>query len=135
MMQGYSLSATLPEDSGLGERFWYWRGASGQSYIHSIYVPDHCPPVAGAVFVIVRKIGGIRSAVNIGRFDADGLRPSNVPAPTIGDELHVHLLARDDEAAERVLRDLAATLEEGIAPCRPEVRGWRKPVQLELLAA
>lgn len=135
MMQGYSLSATLPEDSGLGERFWYWRGASGQSYIHSIYAPDHCPPVAGAVFVIVRKIGGIRTAVHIGRFDADGVRPSNVPAPGVGDELHVHLLARDGEAAERVLRDLAGTLEDGAAAGRPDMRVWRKPVQLELLAA
>ena len=56
MMQGYSLSATLTEDPGLGERFWYWRGASGQPYIHSIYAPDLCPPVAGAVFVVVPPV-------------------------------------------------------------------------------
>ena len=134
MMQGYSLSATLPEDSGLGERFWYWRGASGQSYIHSIYAPDFCPPVAGAVFVIVRKVSGTRAAVAIGRFGADGLMPAGTVAPAPGEEIHVHLLARDGEAAERVLRDLAATLEDG-APVPAEARTWRKPVQLELLAA
>ena len=60
MMQGYSLSATLTEDPGLGERFWYWRGASGQPYIHSIYAPDLCPPVAGAVFVVVRDLARFR---------------------------------------------------------------------------
>jgi hypothetical protein len=134
MMQGYSLSATLPEDSGLGERFWYWRGASGQSYIHSIYTPDHCPPVAGAVFVIVRKFAGTRSALAIGRFGSDGLRPADVCAPATDDEIHVHLLARDGDAAERVLLDLTATLEDP-QPCRTETKTWRKPVQLELLAA
>ena len=133
MMQGYSLSATLPEDSGLGERFWYWRGASGQSYIHSIYSPDLCPPVAGAVFVIVRKVGGVRTALSIGRFDVDGLRPTAI-STAAGDEVHVHLLARDGEPAERVLRDLAATLDNAPLP-RSEPRPWQKPVQLELLAA
>lgn len=133
MMQGYSLSATLPEDSGLGERFWYWRGASGQSYIHSIYAPDLCPPVAGAVFVVVRKVGGIRTALSIGRFGADGLRSTAI-STVADDEVHVHLLARDGEPAERVLRDLAATLDNAPPP-RSELRPWQKPVQLELLAA
>jgi len=134
MMHGYSLSAHLPEDFGLGERFWYWRGVSGQSYIHSIYVPDLCPPVAGAVFVIVRKIAGLRSAVAVGRFGSDGLRPTDIDAPIAGDEIHVHLLTRESDAADVVRRDLAAALE-GSTPGRPELRTWRKPVQLELLAA
>lgn len=135
MMQGYSLSASLPEDPGLGERFWYWRGASGQSYIHSIYMPDHCPPVAGAVFVVVRKSGGLRTAIAIGRCGVDGLRPANTEPPIQGDEIHLHLLTRDDDGAECVLRDLAATLEDGTVPSRPEPKPWRKPAQLELLAA
>jgi len=134
MMQGYSLSATLPEDSGLGERFWYWRGASGQSYIHSIYSPDHCPPVAGAVFVIVRKAGGTRSAIAVGRFDADGLGPQGMCAHSAGDEIHVHLLARDSDAAGKVRGDLEAALDDG-GPALAEPKIWRKPVQLELLAA
>lgn len=134
MMQGYSLSATLPEEYGLGERFWYWRGASGQSYIHSIYALDLCPPVAGAVYVVVRKTGGSRMAVAIGRFGADGSAPS-LAAASSGDEVHVHLLARDAEAADAVLRDLAAALETEAAPRPPEPKMWRKPVQLELLAA
>ena len=134
MMQGYPLSATLPEESGLGDRFWYWRGASGQSYIHSIYAPDLCPPVAGAVFVIVRKTLGVRTVVALGRFGTDGQRPEGMSAPTPSDEVHVHLLTREGEAAERVLGDLAATLGESAAP-HVELKVWRKPVQLELLAA
>ena len=134
MMQGYSLSASLPEDSGPGERFWYWRGASGQSYIHSIYDPDLCPPVAGAVFVLVRKVAGIRTAFSTGRFGSDGLRPQATASTSKGDEIHVHLLAREGEPAERVLRDLSAALDDMDVP-RTEPRPWRKPVQLELLAA
>lgn len=134
MMQGYPLSATLPEDSGLGERFWYWRGASGQSYIHSIYSPDHCPPVAGAVFVVVRKVGGTRSAVAVGRFDAEGLGPQAICACSVGDEIHVHLLASDSDSAGKVRVDLEAALEDA-RPALAEPKIWRKPIQLELLAA
>jgi hypothetical protein len=56
MMQGFPISAKLPEDLGFGERFWYWRGISGQSYIHSIYSREACPPLPGAVFVAVRQV-------------------------------------------------------------------------------
>ena len=134
MMQGYSLTATLPEEFGLGERFWYWRGASGQSYIHSIYALDLCPPVAGAVFVIVRRTGGARSAIAVGRFGSDGGLPRTFSSLSAGDEIHVHLLVRDGEGAVRVQHDLEAALEERGAAW-PEPKAWRKAVQLELLAA
>ena len=134
MMHGYPLSATLPEDFGLGERFWYWRGNSGQSYIHSVYAPDHCPPVAGAVFVIVRKTAGVRIATAVGRFGPDGLGALGKSGCSAGDEIHVHLLAREGESAERVLYDLAAALDDRAA-LHVEQRPWQKPVQLELLAA
>lgn len=136
MMHGQPLSATLPEDFGLGDRFWYWRGASGQRYIHSIYRPDVCPPVPGAIFVLVSTATGRRQALGVGRFNAEGtltgtgfagwLRPE--------DEIHVHLLSRGDEAARLVLRDLEAAM--GVSPAQvPESRPYVKPVQLDLLAA
>lgn len=134
MMQGFSLSATLPEDIGLGERFWYWRGASGQTYIHSIYLPGHCPPVPGAVFVVARKTEGGREALRVGRFGIDGLMPAGASAPRAGEEIHVHLLTRDALASEQVLHDLQSTLESPVDPV-PEQKVYRKPVQLELLAA
>lgn len=135
-MQGYPLSANLPEEIGLGERFWYWRGASGQSYIHSIYTRDLCPTVAGAIFVIVSRYGGGRRALAVGRFGTDGLLPPHergmAVAPTA--EIHVHLLARDDAGAERILHDLNAAMEIPVRPvCEP--RACVNPVQLELLAA
>ena len=136
MMQGRPLSATLPEDLGLGERFWYWHGASGQRYIHSIYQRDLCPPVAGAVYVIVRIAGGQRRAVSVGRFDAEGMiTGAGVPGGHTGDEeIHVHLLARDEDGARRVLRDLQAAMAVSSLPAT-EMRPSAKPVQLELLAA
>ena len=132
MMHGYSLSASLPEEFALGERFWYWRGASGQSYIHSIYSPDQCPPVAGAVFVLVRKIAGMRQAVRVGLFGSDGILPTGIAGQD--DEVHVHLLTRDPEAAGNVQQDLASALA-GTAATPIEPRPYRKPVQLDLLAA
>lgn len=136
MMQGHSLSATLAEDPGLGERFWYWRGASGQRYIHSIYARDLCPQVPLAVFVLVRSSGGVRRAVAVGRFDAAGMMslPAMAAGPRDEEEIHVHLLAREEEGAERVLRDLQAAMAPP-ARMAAETRPYTKPVQLDLLAA
>jgi hypothetical protein len=135
MMHGYPLSANLPEDFGLGERFWYWRGASGQSYIHSIYSRDLCPPVPGAVFVLVRKSGSGRQALCTGRLCGNGkLPPEHSHTGGKDVEVHVHLLARDAEMARTVLRDLELTIEVR-AIMVPETGSYRKPVQLELLAA
>lgn len=135
MMYGHSLSANLPEDFGLGDRFWYWRGASGQSYIHSIYSRELCPPVAGAIFVLVRNTRGTRQALFTGRLCGDGKLPHRLAHVTGQDvEVHVHLLARDADTAGTVLRDLEATIEGATMPL-PEARAYRKPVQLELLAA
>ena len=136
MLQGHSLTAVLPEDPRLGDRFWYWRGASGRSYIHSIYRRDLCPPVAGAVFVIVSVKDGMRRAVSVGRFHAQA---TSCGAHTDGDwpgeeEIHVHLIARDEEGAEQVLADLLAAVSSD-APAMAEPRPHARPVQLDLLAA
>ena len=136
MLHGHPISASLPEDLGLGERFWYWRGASGQSYIHSIYSIATCPPLAGAVFLVVRKHDGNRRAIAAGRFPSSGAMPSCVAwqAGNIEDEIHVHLLARDPDCAERVLMDLSMALEQ--VPLSASVMpGFCEPVHLELLAA
>jgi hypothetical protein len=137
MMQGEPLSATLPEDSGLGERFWYWRGASGRRYIHSVYQHDHCPPVPGAVFVVVNVRNGVRQPVAVGRFPVEfDLNMSLATKHLLGDEeIHVHLLARDSAAAGLVLADLTAAMHEVVLVPTPETGLLARPVQLELLAA
>ena len=137
LIQGFPLSAKLPQDLGLGERFWYWRGASGRRYIHSIYAADACPPLPGAVYVAVCRNGGECRAVAVGRLSSfwDGSLAGLAGAGLAGvdaDEIHVHLLARNADEAEAVLDDLHAALEEH----RTEAvlhGGVREPAQLQLL--
>ena len=136
MMHGHPLSVTLPEDSDLGERFWYWRGASGRSYIHSIYRRDLCPVVPGAVFVIVSVRDGSRRAVSAGCFTAEFMANTSIRSAGRLDEeeIHVHLLARNNECASLVLQDLLAAMNAVPQPAA-EPRLHVRPVQLDLLAA
>lgn len=134
MISGYALTRLLPEDPALSERFWYWRGASGQSYIHSIYRWALCPKVAGAVYLVVRKSGDRRQVISVGRFASDGTLPAGLPLDNAGDEIHVHLLARDAGSAERICRDLRHAFEADGSP--EPLESWPgRGVQLELLAA
>ncbi len=123
-LSGFPVSAKLPDDLGLGERFWYWRGASGRSYIHSIYPAGNCPPLPGAVYVAVRNNGGYREALAIGRFAScwdgslGGFDASRL-LPAEADEIHVHLLARDSSAANAVLDDLVSAIDHDMGPAYP----------------
>ncbi len=133
-LNGFPVSAKLPDDLGLGKRFWYWRGASGRSYIHSIYPVDDCPPSPGAVYVAVRNDNGLREVLAVGRFcqllgrqSAGPSRPAGL-FPTGTDEIHVHLLARDSRAADAVLDDLVAAIDMSLnLLARPLAS--RKPVR------
>jgi hypothetical protein len=112
MLHGFPISAKLPDDPGFGERFWYWRGASGRTYIHSIYRTGDCPPLPGAVYVAVHHRDGRREPVAAGRFPPEW-NDWDLPAgaqPGTADEVHVHLLARDEAAAVDVLNDMRAAL-------------------------
>jgi hypothetical protein len=142
MLHGYPIAASLPEDLGLGERFWYWRGRSGRAYIHSIYSRENCPPVAGAVYVVVDNLDGTRHAANVGRFPQylEGRMPDIsmlCPEASANAEIHIHLLARNEECAGMVLADLRSALVQGADVAQPaEHDGFREPsVQIELAAA
>ncbi|WP_119390479.1 hypothetical protein [Taklimakanibacter lacteus] len=98
--------------------FWYWHGASGRRYIHSVYSPDKCPPLPGAVFLAVRRVGTIRTVLGAGRFA--GLWDINIAAEGAShwrdlgaNEIHVHLLSRNDEEARVIANDLHAALKVG----------------------
>ncbi len=111
LIHGFPPAARLNEEGR--DRFWYWRGASGRSYIHSIYEAKDCPPLPGAVYVAVRRLGPLRIAVGAGRFPAffEKARETRGAAfPLEADEIHVHLLARDEAGAEGIRRDLDSAL-------------------------
>jgi len=101
-----TAAADLPD---LMERFWFWRGASGTNYIHSVYDPEHCPPLPSAVYVRVKRAGTMRIALSVGRFGPFWDQPADFNAC---DEIHVHLLARSPDAADAVRRDLATAMED-----------------------
>jgi hypothetical protein len=89
-------------------RFWYWYGASGRRYIHSVYDADACPPLPGAIYIAVKCIGEMRTALRVGRFPTFCL---SVGVKECGaDEIHVHLLARNEEEAAAIFADLQGTL-------------------------
>jgi hypothetical protein len=103
----------------LQDRFWYWRGASGQNYIHSVYEPDNCPPLPGAVYVGVERSGSARIAMVVGRFAPFWEKP--MPAFAASDfrecdEVHVHLLAKSPAHAEATRLDLMAALGDEWQP-------------------
>jgi len=98
--------------------FWYWHGASGRRYIHSVYSPDSCPPLPGAVFLAVRRLGALRTVLGAGRFA--GLWEVNIATESASrwrdlgaNEIHVHLLSRDDREARDIAADLSAALKDG----------------------
>lgn len=118
MNRNISHSARVNRDGDLGDRFWYWHGASGRAYIHSVYPVRKCPPVPGAVFIAVRRdANGVRIPCAVDRFTSlsgiIGFGAANVlHADGRIEEVHVHLLARTEEEAAFVLADLRASLIE-----------------------
>jgi hypothetical protein len=115
----------LPESVGLFTEegaeplFWYWRGASGTRYIHSVFLRENCPPLSGAVYIGVKKAGAQRVALVVGRFPGADEGVASVSdffedlAAKGVDEVHVHLLASSAAERQRVLDDLAAALYDG----------------------
>ena len=131
LIHGFPITAALPTDPGFKDRFWYWSGASGRKYIHSVYGLDDCPPLPGAIYVAVRREGTLRVALGIGRFTAFWDGPLSARdfqrLKTQGiDEIHVHLLAKSPEASEAILQDLVEAFEgeyAGMAEEAPAVLG------------
>src|SRR4051812_37922170 len=118
LIHGTPSQISFPGGADAESRFWYWHGASGRRYIHSIYAPDACPPLPGAVFLAVRRLGTLRTVLGAGRFaglwDVNIAALSTTPWRDLGaNEIHVHLLSRDDREAQIIAADLSAALEDG----------------------
>jgi hypothetical protein len=117
LIQGSPIALDTPQDADMKERFFYWQGASGRKYIHSVYDLDACPPLPGAVYVAVKRSGHLRIAVAVGRFapfwDKSLGRDDSGRLEALGvDEVHVHLLAHSPEGADEIRGDLASALGE-----------------------
>lgn len=121
LIHGSPIAAEAPSDPAIKDRFWYWTGASGRRYIHSVYTVDDCPPLPGAVFILVKRYGVMRTVVGIGRFAPfwDGAQ-RGMFAQGVGtggsaladaDEVHVHLLAKSLPERDAILNDLLDAYE------------------------
>jgi hypothetical protein len=125
LISGTPITAAMPTDPDFKDRFWYWTGASGRKYIHSVYALEDCPPLPGAIYVAVRRAGPLRLAAAVGRFSAfwdNTLGSQNLACLRAEgiDELHVHLLAKSPEVASAILEDLRQASEtEGFAEDYP----------------
>jgi hypothetical protein len=117
LIHGTPIAADLPSDPTFKDRFWYWTGASGRKYIHSVYSLEDCPPLPRAIYLGVRREGPLRIVMEVGRFTQfwDGpigsrnltfLRANGV------DEIHVHLLAKSPEVAAAIFEDLLQAYED-----------------------
>jgi hypothetical protein len=110
--------ANLLRESDDTSRFWYWQGASGRRYIHSVYAVGACPPLPGAIYVAVKRTGTLRTALGVGRFSVlwDGAARRALDHDMImkgANEIHVHLLAEGEEAAKFIFNDLREALHDG----------------------
>jgi hypothetical protein len=109
LLTGSPLTLSLLRESGSHGRFWYWQGASGRRYIHTVYPVRACPPLPGAIFVAVKRIGTLRTVLSLGLLNGfEDFRGA--------DEIHVHLLSGSKAEAEAILADLGAGLAAMEAP-------------------
>ena len=110
--------ALVCAEAGFAHSFHYWRGASGQRYLHSVYSLIGCPALPQANYILVRRHeDGTRTPIAFGetKDDAISLNLAHLRhkgAKLGANEVHIHLLATT--AAERALveTDLAAAHSE-----------------------
>jgi hypothetical protein len=89
---------------GLAERFHAWRGRSGRRYVVSVYPAESAPDYRDAVVLHVVRCGSLRRLASLG-IAPRGAVPSEI------DEIHVHLLARDDGERAAVIADLGSVID------------------------
>jgi hypothetical protein len=96
------------------ERLHFWRGASGRSYVHTVYSLIECPPMPRANYVLVKRGSNGRAiALRCGqvRHAAPTLNLAELRqlgAQLGASEVHVHLLASCSEDARLIELDVAA---------------------------
>ena len=94
------------------QSFHYWRGASGQRYLHMVYSLIGCPALPKSNYILVRCCDdGSRVALAFGhtKNDAESLNLAHLRhegAKLGANEVHIHLLADTPEARDAVEADL-----------------------------
>jgi hypothetical protein len=105
------VAAAVSATADSTARFYFWTGASGRRYVHTIYSIFDCPPLDAGNYILAKRDGSAqRRILAIGRVAADGEDASALRqrAAEIGaDEVHIHLLATSAAEAHAIEYDLA----------------------------
>ncbi len=99
---------------GMPSRIHFWRGASGQRHLHTVYSLIECPALPKVGYLLVRRESdGARNVVYIGCGDSDApslnlAKVRQTGAALGANEVHVNFLAADDESRRLNAYDLRA---------------------------
>ncbi|MDQ0396262.1 hypothetical protein [Labrys monachus] len=101
------LPALGREAPDAASRFRRWRGASGKSYLVSVYPIGECPDYVDAVLIAVDAASGARVWIGEAGTGGAGLAATLSAAARAGaSEVHVHLLAGDEAGRLAAILDL-----------------------------
>ncbi len=109
--------ACRPPRASIRERFEFWAGASGRTYVHSVYRLIDCPELPPCNFVVVRRNDdGTPEAARIGTLSssAHSLNRAAIRqvATNLGaGEIHIHYLATSASDRAAVAFDIETALE------------------------
>ena len=104
--------ARVYSEIGCPQSFHYWRGASGNRYLHMVYSLIGCPAPTKANYVLVRRHDdGRRVALAFGQTKDDAVSLNLAHLRREGarrgaNEVHIHLLADTPETRDAVEADL-----------------------------
>jgi hypothetical protein len=102
----------VPMRPGFGDRYRYFRGASGRRYLFTVINRDELCDFRSAVVMLARRGRDGLAAVSVTALDASGSPAGNDRWPPLVPQdcrLLVHLLAECDEDRRAVVADLTST--------------------------
>ena len=104
--------ALVCSEAPFNHAFHYWRGRSGQRYLHTVYSLVGCPALPQANYILVRRdADGTREALAFGRTKDDAMSVNlahlrHEGAKLGANEVHIHLLADTESERDQVETDL-----------------------------
>jgi hypothetical protein len=99
-----------------GHRFFFWRGATGERYVHTVFGLLDCPELPRAIYILVKRDASERRTVlHVGRADHEAtslnLAEVRFRGASVGaNEVHVHFLVEGDRERRLVEFDLQTGL-------------------------
>jgi hypothetical protein len=105
-----------------GHRFFFWRGATGERYVHTVFSLLECPELPRSIYILVKRDANERRTVlHVGRADHEAnslnLAEMRFRGASMGaNEVHVHFLVEGDRERRLVEFDL----QSGLMPERTQ---------------